>query len=157
MAQLTDTLCNIGSIQNRRKRFDDAIQSFKEAFDLQIGIMGQDHPRVVATLDNLAYSYSKTRDYTGAMSCYKKMMKAQLSHSGTGSFSDECFDTFHKQIIMYGKLKRYKDAVNVTKETLRLQKSMLPRDSNIIAQTKELLEELTQKMKRMKESPPALC
>ena len=145
-AQLTDTLCNIGSIQNRRKRFDDAVRSFKEALDLQRGIIGHDHPRVVATLDNLAYSYSKTRDYASALQCYKKMLKAQVSHSGT--FSEEAFETFRKQIVMYEKLKRFADAVEDVKETLRLQKSMLPRNSDIITHTKNLLEDMTEKMQR---------
>jgi tetratricopeptide (TPR) repeat protein len=146
-AQLTDTLCNIGSIQNRRKRFDDAVRSFKEALDLQRGIIGHDHPRVVATLDNLAYSYSKTRDYASALNCYKRMLKAQVSQSGT--FSEDCFDTFRKQVVMYEKLKRFADAVEDIKETLRLQKSMLPRNCDIIVHTKMLLEELMEKMNRM--------
>ena len=53
MTQMTETLCNIGSIQNKRKNFSAAIDCFREALDLQRGIMGHDHPRVIATLDNL--------------------------------------------------------------------------------------------------------
>lgn len=34
MAQMTEALCNIGSIQNKRKNFGDAINSFKEALDV---------------------------------------------------------------------------------------------------------------------------
>lgn len=34
MAQLTDTLCNIGSILNKRKKYPDAISSFNEALDV---------------------------------------------------------------------------------------------------------------------------
>lgn len=30
--------------------------------------MGSDHPRVIATIDNLGYSYSKNKDYTAALS-----------------------------------------------------------------------------------------
>lgn len=148
------SLCNIGSIQNRRKRFDDAIATFKEALDLQRGVMGHDHPRVVATLDNIAYSYSKTRDYPAALTCYKKMLRAQVSHCGT--FSDECFDTFRKQVLMYEKLKLFSEAVDEIKETLRLQKSMLSKNSEIIARTKEMREEITEKLKRSKSSPVAV-
>jgi tetratricopeptide (TPR) repeat protein len=91
MAQLTDCLCNIGSIENKRKRYRQAISSFLEALDvscstwlwlpmrrqltnaniplqLQRGVMGSDHPRVIATLDNLAFSYSKNKDYAAALS-----------------------------------------------------------------------------------------
>jgi hypothetical protein len=38
------------------------------------------------------------------------MLKAQqVSHSGT--FSEEAFETFRKQIVVYEKLKRFADAV----------------------------------------------
>jgi tetratricopeptide (TPR) repeat protein len=92
MAQLTDTLCNIGSILNKRKKYSGAIVVFKEALDvsccdccfayshsicphalmyfsqLQRGVMGHDHPRVIATLDNMGFSYSKNKDYAAALS-----------------------------------------------------------------------------------------
>jgi tetratricopeptide (TPR) repeat protein len=155
MAQLTDALCNIGSIQNRRKRFEDAVVTFKEALDLQRGILGHDSPRVVATHDNLAYSYSKTRDYASALQCYKKMLRAQVSRTGT--FSDECLETFRKQILMYEKLKLLAEAVDEIKETLRLQKSMMvPKHSLVVAATKDMLDDLSKKLKRSKSGPAAV-
>jgi hypothetical protein len=82
------------------------------------------------------------------------MLKAQqVSHSGT--FSEEAFETFRKQIVVYEKLKRFADAVEDVKETLRLQKSMLPRNSDIIVHTKKLLEEWTEKMQRT--TPSSVC
>jgi len=126
MAQMTDTLCNIGSIQNRRKRYGDAISTFAEALDLQLGVYGgYDHPLVVATLDNLAYSYSKNKDYAKALSCYQKMFKAQVNTSDN-EFTDACLETFRKQVIMYEKLKRHGEAYETAKDTLRLAKTMLP-------------------------------
>jgi tetratricopeptide (TPR) repeat protein len=103
MAQMTETLCNIGSIQNKRKNFSGAIESFREALDLQRGIMGYDHPRVIATLDNLGYSFSKSKSYNQALACYKEMLNAQTSHHG--SFSLECCDTLKKQVLLYEKIK----------------------------------------------------
>jgi tetratricopeptide (TPR) repeat protein len=147
MTQLTDTLCNVGSIQNRRKRFTAACASFSEALDLQRGIVAPDDARIVSTLDNLGYSYSKLKDYAAALQCYRKMYRAQVS-AGGNTFTTGCFETFRKQILMFEKLRRYQEAIDETKETLQLQKSLLPRDHGFIAHTKDLLEELKQKQRR---------
>ena len=145
MTQLTDTLLNVGSIQNRRKRFAAAVESFTEALDLQRGIAGLDESRVISTLDNLGYSYSKMKDYNAALSCYRKMYRAQLAQSGT--FSSACYETFRKEILMFEKQRRYQEAIDETKEILQTEKSMLPRDHVIIAHSKELLSELKQKLR----------
>jgi len=117
MSQITDTLCNVGSIQNKRKQHMEAIESFREALDLQRGIMGHDHPRVIATLDNLAYSYSKAKAYPHALSCYKEMLTAQISHYNN-TFTEECCITLQKQNIMYTKLHQINDAIHDTKQAL---------------------------------------
>ena len=146
MAQLTDTLCNIGSIQNRRKKHKNAIESFSEALDLQRGILGHDDPRVIATLDNLGYSYSKNKEFERALSCYRKLLRAQLSRSS--SFTQECFESFRKQLLMYEKLKRIEDAITETKEILQLQKSTLHAGHELITKTKQLLKSLIKKNER---------
>jgi len=143
MAQMTDTLCNIGSIQNRRKQYSKATATFKEALDLQLGIMGCHHPRVISTMDNLAYSHSKNRDYVSALSCYQKMFRAQSKTD----FSPDCLETFRKQLLMYEKLKRVGDAIDATKDTLRRAKTMLPRNDKKIEQLKQLLECLKKKQR----------
>jgi len=139
MMQLTDTLCNIGTIQNRRKRFTSAIPSFQEALDLQRGVLPHDHPRILSTLDNLAYAYSKNKEYARAVTCYKNMLKAQVSHCRT--FTPECLETIHKRLLMYEKLKLPNQAVEDLKEIIVWQKTMLPRDDPIILETKKLLEQ----------------
>lgn len=138
MLQLTDTLCNIGTIQNRRKRFSNAISSFQEALDLQRGVLPNDHPRILSTLDNLAYAYSKNKEYARAVTCYKNMLKAQVSHYRT--FTAECLETIRKRLLMYEKLKLPNQAVEDLKEIVAWQKTLLPRDNAILLETKKLLE-----------------
>ena len=138
MLQLTDTICNIGTIQNRRKRFSNAIASFQEALDLQRGIIPDDHPRILSTLDNLAYAYSKNKEYARAVTCYKNMLKAQVSHART--FTPDCLETIRKRLLMYEKLKLPNQAVEDSKEIIVWQKSMLPRDDPVLVETKKLLE-----------------
>jgi tetratricopeptide (TPR) repeat protein len=150
MTQLTDTLCNVGSIQNRRKRFQAACASFSEALDLQRGIVGQDDARIISTLDNLGYSYSKLKDYGGALQCYRKMYRAQVSAAGN-TFTMACFETFRKQILMYEKLRSYQEAIDETTQTLQLERKLLPRDHSIIVHTEELLEDLQVKQRRASE------
>lgn len=144
MAQMTDTLCNIGSIQNKRKRYKESIQTFSEALDLQMGIFGIDHARVIATLDNLAYAYSKNKEYEKSLSCYKKMFKSQSKNE----FTQACVDTFRKQVVMLEKLKQQDEAIEVAKDTLRLAKVMLPRNDPMIACIKDVLEDLLKKRKK---------
>jgi len=148
MLQLTDTLCNIGSILNRRKCFGQAITNFQEALDLQRGILESDHPRIISTLDNLAYSYSKNREYARAVTCYRTMLRAQVSQSGT--FTEECLLTFRKRVLMYDKLRLIGEAINDTKDVLRLQKTLLPKDDVLVLETKALLEELVAKKKNQR-------
>ena len=138
MLQLTDTLCNIGTIQNRRKRFSNAISSFQEALDLQRGVLPNDHPRILSTLDNLAYAYSKNKEYARAVTCYKNMLKAQVSHYRT--FTPQCLETIRKRLLMYEKLKLPNQAVEDLKELVVWQKTLLPRDDPILLETKKLLE-----------------
>lgn len=144
MQQMTDTLCNIGSVQNRRKKYTKAIITFTEAMDLQMGIMGVDHPRVVATMDNLAFAHSKNRDYASALSCYRKMFKAQVKKE----FTPECFETFRKQVLMQEKLMQLAEAIEGARETLRLAKSMLGRDDKMLADIKAVLEDVKKKQRR---------
>jgi tetratricopeptide (TPR) repeat protein len=113
LAQMVDTLCNIGSIQNRRKRYSDGISTFQQALELI-----SDDSKKVATLDNLAYSYSKVKDYANALTCYQKMLKLQTK---VPTFSDECFETFRKQVLMHEKLKT--SPREIIQETLLLAQS----------------------------------
>ncbi|KAL7564564.1 hypothetical protein ACA910_013963 [Epithemia clementina (nom. ined.)] len=146
MLQLTDTLCNIGSVLNRRKCFAQAIGNFQEALDLLRGIVEHDHPRIISTLDNLAYSYSKNKEYARAVTCYRTMLRAQVSQSKT--FNEECLSTFRKRVVMYEKLKLISEAINDTRDVMRVQQTYLSNDHPIVEETKLLLEELQNKKKK---------
>ena len=144
MAQMTDTLCNIGSIQNKRKNFLSAIDCFREALDLQRGIMDHDHPRVIATIDNLGYSFSKVKMYNQAIACYKEMMAAQLSR-GKG-FSTECCETLKKLIILYEKAKDVNGAIAAAKDAMEqvLSETPIP-ESLVMYEIEQILTDLKQK------------
>jgi hypothetical protein len=48
MAQMTETHCSIGSIQNKCKNVSGVIESLRKALDFQQGIMGHNNPWVIA-------------------------------------------------------------------------------------------------------------
>ena len=158
MTQLTDTLCNVGSIQNRRKRFQAACASFTEALNLQHGNVPPDDARIISTLDNLGYSYSKLKDYNAALQCYRKMYRAQISSSNKNNSESDtvyptaAFESFRKQILMYEKLRRYQEAIDEATQALQHQQSVFPSDHEIIVYTEELLVDLQQKLRRNSES-----
>lgn len=64
MAQLTDTLCNIGSILNKRKKFSDAIAAFNEALDVRF----QTKLKMLFYL--MSFSYSFFSFQYGKHSCF---------------------------------------------------------------------------------------
>lgn len=142
MAQMTETLCNIGTIQNKRKNFSGAIESFREALDLQRGITGHDHPRVIASLDNLGYSFSKSKSYNQALTCYKEMLNAQVSHHG--SLTIECCDTLKKQVLLYGKLKNASAAEEVVTAFLQQARSITESAAGdpVILELEQMLKEV---------------
>lgn len=151
MTQMTEVLCNIGSIHNKRKHFPGAIECFREALDLQRGIMGHDHPRIVATLDNLGYSFSKNKSYNQALICFKEMLTAQLSQFG--SFTTECCDTLKKQILIYEKMKDLDGAIRATKKALEQVCSDTPvPESSVSYEIEQLLLELKQKNRSKRRS-----
>jgi tetratricopeptide (TPR) repeat protein len=127
LVQMVDTLCNIGSIQNRRKRYNDGIETFQQALELIT-----EDAKKVATLDNLAYSYSKVKDYANALACYQKMLRLQ---SKAPAFTDECFETFRKQVLMHEKLKT--SPLELVQETM------------LLAQSKECSEKVESQIKAM--------
>lgn len=143
MIQLTDTLCNIGSIQNRRMKLTDAIETFSEALELQQGVVSLDNVRIISTMDNLGYSFSKNKDYASALSCYRKILRAQLSQQNT--FHSECLITFRKVILMHEKLRRFADAINEIKEAIHVQKTTNPRDHRMIMEMTSILEDIQKK------------
>lgn len=145
-SQLTETLCNIGSIQNKRRKFHEAAASFQEALDLQRGILCHDHPRIIASLDNLGFSFSKMKAYADALSCYKKMLSAQVSRHG--SFTIECCETLKKQILMYEKTFNISGAIEATKKALdRIQNDTPCAKDSVFYEVEQLLMELKEKDK----------
>jgi tetratricopeptide (TPR) repeat protein len=146
MMQLTDTICNIGSIQNRRKCFTDAVSSFSEALDLQRGIVGHSDTRIVSTLDNLGYAYSKKKEYASALSCYQAMLRAQLSNNDN-IFNKACLDTFRKEILMYEKLKRYIEAIAAINEALQKLKGAFPRNDSLMAEMIAIRDDVQKKLR----------
>lgn len=147
MLQMTEAMCNVGSIQNKRRKFCEATVTFTRAIDLQRGIMGHDNPRVIASLDNLGYSFSKNKSYNRALSCYKEMLNAQLSCYGT--FTPECCQTLKKQILIYEKLKDLNGAFKAAKKVFH-KASALPTSDNCMVEIRKICSGLKRRHKALK-------
>lgn len=148
MVQMTEALCNIGSIQNKRKQFPAAIASFSEALDLQRGVLGHTDRSVIASLDNLAYSFAKNKSYNRALSCYKEMLNAQLSHHG--AFTVECSETLKKKILMFEKLKDLTGALKATKKALEKATALPSTEPVLVHELYQLHSELKHTREKQK-------
>jgi tetratricopeptide (TPR) repeat protein len=146
MQQMCDTLCNIGSIQNKRQQYDHAVLTFTEALALQRNSFEQQQqqhqPRILATLDNLAYSYSKMKDYKKALECYKNMLQAQLmtiDDDDKHLTTTASMHTLKKQLLMYDKLKDRKGAMQAANTTLQIAKKK--KLESMVQQVEALIQE----------------
>eukprot|EP00934_Nitzschia_sp_Nitz4_P006780 Nitzschia sp. Nitz4//scaffold145_size56662//27448//29252//NITZ4_006558-RA/size56662-processed-gene-0.28-mRNA-1//-1//CDS//3329536580//6770//frame0 len=147
MVQMTEILCNIGSVHNRRKNYAGAIECFREAVDLQRGVLGHDHPRVIAALDNLGYSFSKNKSYNQALTCYNEMSAAQVSHYG--SFTIDCCHTLRKQLVMYEKMKNLDGATQCTRKALGLVQNVPPgSEDGVSREIERILDDLSSRRRR---------
>ena len=63
---IASTLCNLGSIRARWKKYDEAIASLEEALLLQQSILGDDHPKVINTKDSIDLII-QSRSHTNSM------------------------------------------------------------------------------------------
>jgi len=133
-----ETLCNVGTIQTKKKQFDCAIASFQKALMLQHEVMGSDNPTAIATMDNLAFSFSKNRNYEQAVQVYNTMLRSQLSYYG--HYHEEYSRTLSKICLLQEKQKNFEGAFECTQEILELQKRTLPPNHPTLLLTKTTLE-----------------
>ncbi|CAJ1949717.1 unnamed protein product [Cylindrotheca closterium] len=143
LMEIADIICNLGSIELQHKNFELAIARFTEALDLQAGILGGKHPKVIASLDNLGYSLSKCKSYNQALFSYTDMLNAQLLHYET--FNAECYETLGKQLLMYEKLNDWKGATKAVKRALEKALNVTKVSNEYIEKLQRLRSELKAK------------
>eukprot|EP00978_Attheya_sp_CCMP212_P019484 scaffold54641_cov63-Attheya_sp.AAC.3 len=64
---LQETLFNLGTIQLKRRNFDQAIMSLEKALEIQHKLFGITHPTPLDTWDSLAFAYSKLQKFEKSM------------------------------------------------------------------------------------------
>lgn len=68
---------------------------------LQRETVGDFHPDVIVTLDNLAFCHVKKRDYDKALKYYNETLQAQVAFYG--EFTYQCAKTKRKEQIVFKK------------------------------------------------------
>ena len=68
---------------------------------LQRETVGDFHPDVIVTLDNLAFVHTKKRDYDKALKYYNETLQAQVAFYG--EFTNECAETKRKEQLVFKK------------------------------------------------------
>jgi tetratricopeptide (TPR) repeat protein len=61
MLSISSTLCNLGSVKMRWRKYDEAVQALEEALLLQQSLLGDDHPTVQSTKDSIDLVNSSAR------------------------------------------------------------------------------------------------
>jgi len=144
LLDIADIICNLGSIELHYKNYELAIARFTEALEIQKG--GQDHPKVIASLDNLGYSFFKCKYYKDALIHYEDMLNTQLFYYQT--LNAECYETLGKQLLMYEKLNDLKGAAKVTKRAIETALNLPNVSNEYIDKLQRLRSEVKKKSKR---------
>jgi len=141
LASASEALCNIGSVQLKRKRYQFAILSFSKALEMQREVFGLTHPLVVATLDNLAFSYSKKKEYSLGLETYHEMLQAQLSLK---VYDIECYQTLTKLNVLYEKMGDLQGAFDLTRDAYALQCRTLEPQDEVLNKTRTTMDFLSE-------------
>lgn len=66
---------NIGGVKGAQRSWDEAIDNFNKALELQTNILGEDDPAVASTLNNLGTMNFQAGKYGTALMCYKQVLR----------------------------------------------------------------------------------
>lgn len=75
---------------------------------LQRETVGDFHPSVIVTLDNLAFVHTKKRDYEKALKYYNETLQAQVAFYG--EWNHECAETKKKEQLVFKKYSSLRHA-----------------------------------------------
>jgi tetratricopeptide (TPR) repeat protein len=144
LAATSETLCNIGSVELKRKHYKCAIRSFSQALEIQREVFGLAHPSIIATLDNLGYSQSKQKEYSRALATFRELLQTQLSSQ---TYNVECYETLKKLNLLHEKVGDLLGAFDLTREAYALQHATLEPQDEVLTKTRAMLDRLSAMLK----------
>lgn len=120
---LMNSLNDLGLVYKEKKRYNEAIELFKESSVIAKDIIGTNHPEYAGYLNNLALIYDAQRKYDKAIDLYKEALK--IAGETTGTKHPVFATSLNNLASIYNSQGRYDEAINLFKEALKIIKEII--------------------------------
>jgi tetratricopeptide (TPR) repeat protein len=135
------TLSNLGKVFLKRRDYSMATYVYEEAVMIQTSIFSKDHPIILESLGNVAYSKAMANDKTNALEVYKSLLEMQLKQFGEKS--RDVFETKALMGILYTQQSNYSVALRYFNEAYEWQKLNLDSNHPALRFSKNVIDQLT--------------
>ncbi|GFH46015.1 hypothetical protein CTEN210_02489 [Chaetoceros tenuissimus] len=135
------TLSNLGKVFLKRREYSMATYVYEEAVMTQTSIFPKDHPVILESLGNVAYSKAMADDKTNALEVYKSLLEMQVKQFGEKS--RDIFETKALMGILYTQQSNYSVALRYFNEVYEWQQLNLDSIHPALRYSKTVIDQLT--------------
>ncbi|MBD2509794.1 tetratricopeptide repeat protein [Nostoc muscorum FACHB-395] len=126
-------LARSGYYLNERGRYSEAEPLYKKALELRQRLLGEEHPDVAISYNNLALLYSDQGRYSDAEPLHKKAL--ELWQRLLGEEHPDVANSYNNLALLYSDQGRYSDAEPLYIKALELRQRLLGEEHPDVAQS----------------------
>ena len=109
-------LCVLGIAHNSKGEYDKAIDFYKRALKIEVASLGEDHPNVATSYNNLGSAYGIKGDNDLAINYYERALKIRVASLGE-DHPDVAF-SYNNLGVAYNSKGEYDKAILTTTNAL---------------------------------------
>jgi tetratricopeptide (TPR) repeat protein len=124
-------------------KYEEALPLFQKALEIRLGQLGERHPSVAASYNNLAYLYESMRRYKEALPLSQKALEISLEQ--LGERHPDVATTYNNLAALYSSMGRYEEAIAHYQKAINIaQQTLGENHPNTIQATNNYLQMLLQ-------------
>ncbi len=133
-------------------KYAEAVPYAERALEIRRKVLGEEHPDVAISMDNLAVLHKNLGRYSEAEPLYKRSL--EIGKKVLGEEHPDVAITMNNLAMLYGETGRYSEAEPLCKRSLEIQQKLLHKDHLLIAKSMNNLAELYRETGRYSEAEP---
>ncbi|CAM4835722.1 unnamed protein product [Rotaria magnacalcarata] len=126
-------LTNMAHIYLRREMYNESLEYYFQALEIQETFYGKEHLNTAATLNNIGNVYYKMQDYSTSLMYYEKSFN--IRQKQLPMFDIDIAANFNNLGLVYLKMNRLYPVFDYHQNSLEIRKRMLPPGHNDIIQS----------------------
>merc|ERR1712048_397078 len=128
---------NIGQIYVSRKQYRLALKFFKEALDIQVQNLGNDHPNLANTISSIAMVYINVGHHSKCLSMFQKALEMRRRLLGPDHIKVAA--TLYNIGTIHLELGNNDEALELYCETLRIQRKVWGNDHGDLVRIMQII------------------